>query len=269
MHPTPPRGGVLVKACLNGGRPRTEHDAVPVTPEQLAADARAAVAAGAAALHVHPRAADAAETLDAVACGAAIAAIRAACPGIPVGLSTGAWMAPDPRARVALVESWTVLPEFASVNFSEAGAAGVCGALIRRGIGIEAGLWSVADVRTLAASDLAARCLRVLVEAQPLDPQEAVAAAAAIDAALDAAAIRLPRVHHGEGPATWAVLDAALDRGRDIRIGLEDTLRLPDGRRARDNAELVVEAVAMARRHGYRPSRPAEPGPARPADGRT
>ena len=45
------------------------------------------------------------------------------------------------------------------------------------------------------------------------------------------------------GPATWAVLDAAVPRGREIRIGLEDVLTLPDGRRAPDNAALVVEAV--------------------------
>jgi uncharacterized protein (DUF849 family) len=39
------------------------------------------------------------------------------------------------------------------------------------------------------------------------------------------------------------VLDAALARGRDVRIGLEDTTLMPDGSVARDNAELVVEAA--------------------------
>ena len=59
-----------------------------------------------------------------------------------------------------------------------------------------------------------------------------------------APAIPPPRLHHGVGPATWAVLDAAVPLGREIRIGLEDVLTLPDGRRAPDNAALVVEAVA-------------------------
>ena len=37
-----------------------------------------------------------------------------------------------------------------------------------------------------------------------------------------------------------------LDAGRgQVRMGLEDTLRMPDGRRARNNAELI----AMARRN--------------------
>lgn len=254
MHIAGARDHVLVKACLNGGRRRAEHDAVPITPEQLAVDARAAVEAGAAALHVHPRGSDERETLEAAGCGRAITAIRRACPGVPIGVSTAAWIAPDPGARVALIASWTVLPDFASVNFSEAGAAEVGRALLRAGIGIEAGLWSLDDVHALIASGLAGECVRVLVEAQPLEPKDAVAAAAAIDAALDRAEIALPRVHHGEGHATWTVLDAALDRVHDIRIGLEDTLYRPDGRVAPANADLVAEAVSMVRGHGYRPA---------------
>ena len=248
-----------MKACLNGGRRRGEHEAVPLTPQELARDARGAVAAGAAALHVHPRDPGGAETLDAAACGTAITTIREACPGTPVGVSTGAWMAPEPRVRAGLIEAWAVLPDFASVNFSETGAADVCASLIRRGIGIEAGLWSVEDVRVFAGTGLAAWCLRVLVEALPPDPKDAVAAAAAIDAALDDAEIWLPRLHHGEGLATWAVLDAALGLARDVRVGFEDTLVLPDGRSARDNAELVEAAVRLVRQHGHRPAASGTP----------
>jgi uncharacterized protein (DUF849 family) len=241
---------------LNGTRSRGDHAAVPVTPQQLADDARAAVAAGAAALHVHPRGADGTETLDAAACAAVVTAIRTACPGIPVGLSTGAWMAPDPWARAKLIASWTALPDFASVNFSETGAADVCTVLMRRGIGIEAGLWSLEDVRVFVGSRLAPWCLRILVEVPPPEPAAAVAAAVAIDAALDDAEIWLPRLHHGDGVATWAVLDAALGLARDIRIGLEDTLVLPDGGQARDNAQMVEAAVQLVRRHGHRPAAP-------------
>ena len=42
------------------------------------------------------------------------------------------------------------------------------------------------------------------------------------------------------------MLEAAITAGHDIRVGLEDTLVLPDGNRARDNAELVAAAAAMA-----------------------
>src|SRR5438309_9090907 len=56
--------GVLIKACLNGARRRQEHPAIPVTPDELAAESRRAVEARAGALHVHPRAADGSQTLD-------------------------------------------------------------------------------------------------------------------------------------------------------------------------------------------------------------
>ena len=74
----------------------------------------------------------------------------------------------------------------------------------------------------------------------------AAATALEIDAALDRAGISAPRLHHGEGPACWPVLRQALALGRDIRIGLEDTLLLPDGAPARGNAELVAAAAGLA-----------------------
>jgi uncharacterized protein (DUF849 family) len=43
------------------------------------------------------------------------------------------------------------------------------------------------------------------------------------------------------------MLDAALARGYDVRVGLEDTLVLPDGSIARDNAQLVAEALRRTR----------------------
>ena len=45
----------MIKVCSNGDRPRGSHPAVPITPDELAADAVECVRAGAAALHVHPR----------------------------------------------------------------------------------------------------------------------------------------------------------------------------------------------------------------------
>jgi uncharacterized protein (DUF849 family) len=69
-----------------------------------------------------------------------------------------------------------------------------------------------------------------------------VVTAAAIDGVLGEVGIGLPRLHHGYDAATWTVLDAAVPAGRDIRIGFEDTLTLPDGAPARDNAALVAAA---------------------------
>ena len=60
-----------IKACLNGGRGRDEHPAVPVTPAELAAEAAAAVSAGAEAVHLHPRSGGGAESLLGADVGAA------------------------------------------------------------------------------------------------------------------------------------------------------------------------------------------------------
>src|SRR5438067_2223508 len=96
-QPQPP----AVKACLNGGRSRAEHHAVPLTPAELAGEAVASRRAGAFAVHVHPRDLGGAQTMDAAACDAVVAAIRVAAPGLPVGLSTSEGIDPDPFARAA------------------------------------------------------------------------------------------------------------------------------------------------------------------------
>ena len=233
---------VLIKACLNGGRAREEHARIPITPEELAADAAAVAALGAGAVHVHPRDRDGRESLAADDCDAALRAIRTSCPGLPVGLTTGARIEPDLDQRLAAIGSWSERPDFASVNFYEDGAVEVARALLDRGIGVEAGLASVDDAHILARSGLGERCLRVLVEVEDEEPARAAAHAAAVDDELRRLAIRALRLHHGVGLATWAVLEAAVAAGRDVRIGLEDTLVLADGTPARDNAELVEEA---------------------------
>jgi uncharacterized protein (DUF849 family) len=238
---------VLVQACLNGSRRRDEHPAIPISPAELALDAYQAVAAGAGAVHVHPRQADGSETLESGSCALVVSAIRRVVPRAPLGLTTAAWIEPDAGRRRWLVERWELLPDFASVNVSEDGWRAVAEALLGRGVGVEAGLSSVGDAERLSASELGPSCVRVLVEVEEADPIRAVAAAADIDSVLDRAGLHIPRLHHGFGIATWTVLEVALAAGHDVRVGLEDTLVLPDGRTARDNAELVREAVRIAR----------------------
>jgi uncharacterized protein (DUF849 family) len=94
---------------------------------------------------------------------AVLAATRRACPGVPVGVITGAWVEPDPARRLRLVGSWMALPDFASVNLSEPDAVELCERLRARGIGVEPGLASVEDARLLPASGLAPRAERLLV----------------------------------------------------------------------------------------------------------
>ncbi len=231
---------MILKACLNGNRQPGSHPCLPLAPHELAQDAARALEAGAQALHVHPRDRNGRETFDPAAVGDAIAAIRAACPGVPLGVSTGAWIERDPEQRLAQVKTWRTLPDFAGVNVSEPGAAELCRALLAMGIGVEAGLWSAEDARAFAALEEAPRCLRVLIE--PILTQDLSAALALVDeigSVLDERQIHLPRLLHGKDATTWALVEQAARLGYSTRIGMEDTLLLPDGRVAQDNAELV------------------------------
>jgi uncharacterized protein (DUF849 family) len=235
-----------VEACLNGSREPGAHPALPLTAADLAAAARGAAEAGAFAVHVHPRRADGAQTLDPLPCGEAVAAIRLACPALPVGLSTAAWIEPDPDRRLGLVLGCDPRPDFVSVNLHEPGALELVRTLPGAGIGVEAGVWTAMSARRLVDDDLARHCLRVLVEPQEAVPSAALAAAAAVDAVLDEAGVLLRRVYHGHERTAWPVIEAMVARGRDVRVGLEDVLTLPDRRPARDNAELVAAAVRLA-----------------------
>jgi uncharacterized protein (DUF849 family) len=237
---------MLIKACLNGSRARGDHPHLPLTPHELAQAGRAAVAAGAGALHFHPRRADGTQSFDPSDVGAAIAAVRAACPGIPVGGTTVASVEPDVERRRELVRAWTIRPDFVSVNFSEEGTEQLCADLLQAGIGVEAGLSNAEDARLLLAMNIADRCVRLLIEPDDETTAAALAAVQAIEALLDQANVRTPRLLHGFEASVWPLLDTALARGYDTRIGLEDTLLLPDGSLARDNAQLVEIAQERA-----------------------
>jgi uncharacterized protein (DUF849 family) len=232
--------GGMVKACLNGERSREDHVAVPLSPTELADDALAVHRAGAFAVHVHPRDASGAQTLDARECDAAVAAIRRAVPGLPVGLSTAEEIDPDPFARAAAVERWRQRPDFVSVNLSELGWVGIVRAALRAGVGVEAGLSSPADAEQLARSPFTHQVLRALVEIDG-GAEEARAISELVPD-------EIRQLWHGYEQRTWEVLRAAAEAGHDVRVGLEDVLTLPDGRRAANNAELVAAAMELTRR---------------------
>ena len=250
MRPAP-----VLQACLNGGRAPGDHPDLPLTADALAAQAALVWVAGAHGVHVHPRDVEGRETMAPGICAEAIAAIRAAAPLVEVTLSTREAIDPDVERRIHCVHRWTVLPDAASLNFWEAGAEALGTALGHRGVPIEAGVSSVEDAERLRASGLLRHCLRILVEIDEPEPQAAVAAAAQVGDAIDAALIPTPQLHHGDGRATWAVIVAASRAGRAIRIGLEDTLELPDGRPAPGN-EAMVRAASELQRRAVAPTTP-------------
>lgn len=232
----------MLQVCPNGARSRVECDRLPLTATELAAEVRSAVRAGAEDAHLHPKDSAGRDTLEPEHVAAAVAAVRAAVPGVRIGVTTGAWAAPDPERRAAHVRAWTVLPDHASVNWHEDGADLVADALLARGVGIEVGIFSGTDAaRRFLAWPRAHRALRVLAEITETEPAAALVGAEALLDTLRAGT-DLPVLLHGEDGSAWPVLAMAAARGLDTRIGLEDVLHLPDGSPARDNAELVRSA---------------------------
>lgn len=213
---------------------------MPQAPAELATDAIGVRQAGAFAVHVHPRDANGAQTMQAAACDAAVAAIRVAVPGLPVGLSTSEAIDPDPFARAAALSTWRRRPDFVSVNVSELGWAGIVRAALHAGIAVEAGLATPADAEAFARSPFTHQVVRALVEVDG-GAEDAHAIAQLIPKGV-------PQLWHGYEERTWEVVSAGAAAGVDVRVGLEDVLVLPDGRVAANNTELVTAAVELVAR---------------------
>jgi uncharacterized protein (DUF849 family) len=232
-----------IKVALNGGRPPGAHPALPCTPDELATAAREAVAAGAEAVHLHPRDPGGRESLDPADVGAAVAAVREACPATPIGVTTGLWITGrDVAARQRAVAAWADLPparrpDFASANVSEPGFTDLVAALRGLAVAVEAGVWSVQDATALSIVDVLPR---ILVEVMSPDTD-----ALAVLARLDEVGVRGERLLHGEGEACWPMVALAGRLGLPTRIGLEDTLTAPDGSPVSGNAALVRHALSL------------------------
>ncbi|MGW0433296.1 3-keto-5-aminohexanoate cleavage protein [Micromonospora sp. NPDC003197] len=240
-----------IKACLNGGRTSTDHPGVPISPDELAIAAKAAVHAGAEAIHLHPRDARGEQSVAAQDVAAAVEAVRRACPDTPIGVTTGLWITGgDADARQASIERWRGLdpverPDFASLNVAEDGANTLAATLVGLGVGIEAGVWSPADADLLAEAPYVANCLRVLVEVLDTPADRCLSAADAILARMDAHQLNLPRLLHGEDDSAWPLLRYAGRLGLPTRIGLEDAIVGPHGEPVRDNAELIAIGLRL------------------------
>jgi len=241
---------MLLKAAINGGRTQEEHPAVPVSPAELAADVVECLKAGAGAIHLHVRLTSddsEKESLNQEDVARTIRAVLAVAPNERIGISTGAWILPHP-ARLEAAKNWAILPGFASVNFGEEGAIELAKLLLSRGVAIEAGLCDADAAQIFLQSGLATSCLRVLLEPQEQELERAIETVNAMENVLKSGAADFSFLLHGTEATAWSMMDEAVARGYDVRMGLEDTLVMPDGRVAKDNVELVTEAVRRIRK---------------------
>ena len=237
---------MLLKAASNGNRTPQEHKNIPMTPKQLVTEVEIALLQGITVFHIHPRGKDGNESLKASDIKPTISAIRTRHPFVQIGISTGEWIEPDLNMRLKHVSGWEGIVDFASVNFSEAGANKIAYQLLELGVGVEAGLFHPKAAESFVNSGIAEHCLRIMFEPEDATVADAVKTVKSIEVILEAHQIKnKSRLLHGYNLTTWPLMQEAKKRGYDTRIGFEDTLLLPDNQPAQNNGQLIDAAKKL------------------------
>lgn len=277
----------ILTCALTGVLTNPKQHPVPVTPAQMAAEARDAFNAGASIMHVHVRNQEEGmghmPSWDPDVMESVVNAIREACPGVIINLTTGV-VGKDVSGPLACIRR--VKPEIAACN------AGSLNYLKIK----EDGNWAwppmvfdnpVSKVQQFL--DVMAECgthpefecfdvgivraVGMFVKNGMLKPEMGrpeynlvmgVASGMPCDADLLAL---LPQwmVPNSVWQATligraeiWPVHQKTADLGGMLRTGLEDTFYLPNGERAKGNGELITALAACARNAGRSVASPAE-----------
>jgi 3-keto-5-aminohexanoate cleavage enzyme len=274
----------VVTCALTGVLTNPQQHPVPVTPEEMAAEARSAFDAGATIMHCHFRDQRPGMGLlpswDPDVAGAICDAIREACPGVIINMSTGV-LGPDISGPVACLER--VRPEMAALN------AGSLNYLrVRRG-----GEWAWPPIlfdnpvdkieAFLAAMDRLdvvpewecfdtgiVRSVPMFAQRGMIAPPIHVSLVMGVASGMPAKAAWLPLLIEEMAEQTewqtiligreevWPVHRRAAELGGHLRTGLEDTFYLPDGSKATSNGELIGALVSIARETGREIASPEE-----------
>ena len=275
---------VVVTCALTGVLTDPAQHHVPVTPAEMAREARAACDAGASVVHVHfrqqaPGKGHLPSWEPEVALEIA-QAIRDACPGIVFNQSTGV-VGSDISGPVACMRA--IRPEIAAAN------AGSLNYLKVRSDGrwawkpmlfdnpvekIEAFLQVMQETGALPEFECfdvgIVRSVDMYLNTGLYRGHADVNFVMGVDSGMPTDATLLPLlVGLLPADATWQVTAIGRENvwplhrrtaelGGNLRTGLEDTFYLPDGRKARSNGELVETIVALARAAGRECATPAE-----------
>ncbi len=276
MHPDK----VIVTCSLTGVLTNPAQHPVPVTPAEMAASAKEAWDAGAAVMHIHFRRQEPGlghlPTWDPDVAAEICDAIRAACPGVVLNLTTGV-MDDDISGPVACLER--VKPEMAALN------AGSLNYLKLRSNGQWAWppLVFVNSVEKIGRFVEVMDALSIVPECECFDTGIVRSAAMfvasgmvrepysvsfvmGVDSGMPAKPELLPLLI-AELPAganwqtiaigrdeVWPLHRRTAELGGNLRTGVEDTFYLPDGSKTPGNGALIEALVALARDCGREPA---------------
>lgn len=252
---------------------RAETPHVPLTPEEVAADVRRCAELGAAIVHVHPRDPDGIPTQAAERAAEFFAAIREASPDIVLCATTSGRVTSDLEPRAAVLDlggpnrpemaSLTLgsmnFPRQASVNAPDT-IKGLAQRMADRGIVPE---WEIFE---LGMIDYAHYLRDHGLLGGPVYANFLLGSLGTLSASqqnLDLCIERLP------AGATWAatgvgrfqlqVQQWAIERGGNVRVGLEDNIWYDDARtELATNPRLVERIVEYGRANGREPATPAQ-----------
>ncbi|WP_395702204.1 3-keto-5-aminohexanoate cleavage protein [Aquabacterium sp.] len=277
----------ILTCALTGVLTNPQQHPVPVTPAQMAAEARDAFNAGASVMHVHLRRQEPGmghlPSWDPDVAEAVIGAIREACPGVIINLTTGT-VGPDVSGPLACIRR--VRPEIAACNAGSlnylklkdngdwawppmvfdnpvAKVQQYLDVMAECGTHPEFECFDVGIVRSVGMY-LKNGMARGTVGVPEYNFVMGVASGMPCDTDLLAL---LPRymAEGGVWQATligrgeiWPVHQRAAELGGMLRTGLEDTFYLPGGARAAGNGVLIEALAACARNAGRSVATPAE-----------
>jgi uncharacterized protein (DUF849 family) len=274
----------ILTCALTGVLTDPKQHPVPVTPEQMAAEARDAFNAGASIMHVHLRQQEPGKghlpSWDPDVAQSVCDAIRAACPGVIINLTTGV-VGKDVSGPIACIRR--VKPEIAacnagSLNYLKIKADGqwawppmvfdnpvakvqqMLDVMAETGTHPEFECFDVGIVRSVAMYQQAGMT--------PGVPEVNFVMGVASGMPADADLLALLPRYMPEGAVwqttligraeIWPVHQKTAELGGMLRSGLEDTFYLPGGQRARGNGELITALATCARRAGREVASPAE-----------
>ena len=274
----------IITCALTGVLTNPKQHPVPVTPAQMAAEARDAFNAGASIMHVHLRSQEEGfghmPSWDPDVAEAVVRAIREACPGVIINLTTGV-VGRDVSGPLACLKR--IKPEIAACN------AGSLNYLKIKDDGqwawppmvfdnpvskVQQYLDVMRETNThpeFECFDVGiVRCVGMYLKAGMYTgvPEYNLVMGVASGMPCDGDLLRLlPRlmVDGAVWQSTligrreiWPVHQLTAEMGGMLRTGLEDTFYLPDGERAGGNGVLIQALVACARRAGREVATPTQ-----------